>query len=276
MTSDREAIAAAFDRRAATYSRSDWHRQAAERLVALCGPPPGARVLDAGTGTGFAAMAVARAIGPGGRVLGVDLSPGMLREARASVEHHGLANVELWQGDATRLADVATASFDAVTCAAGLLYMPVAEALAEWHRLLRPGGVLAFSGMAEGWPLPGRLFRECAAAAGVTLRDPSAPLGTEARCAAALQAAGFTTDRIVREQVSFSPKDLEAAWESNVRSANHADVLALPAAELAALRGAFDAAMAAAARDRPEHLTRAAVLYAIGRRPAEAAESAAG
>ena len=74
-------MAAAFNTRAASYCRNEWHRTCAERLVALCEIPAGCRVLDACTGTGFAALAVARVVGREGRVVGVDVSAGMLVEA---------------------------------------------------------------------------------------------------------------------------------------------------------------------------------------------------
>jgi ubiquinone/menaquinone biosynthesis C-methylase UbiE len=114
MRSDLSQIADGFNMRAASYAKNDWHRRCAERLAALCQLQPGERVLDAGTGTGFAAMAAARAVGPSGHVLGIDVSPGMLREARAAVDAAGLKNVELREGDATRVPDRTTASLDRV------------------------------------------------------------------------------------------------------------------------------------------------------------------
>src|SRR5678816_1532279 len=103
MDADIREIAASFDVRADTYVRNDWHRRCAERLVALCQLQPRSCVLDAGTGTGFAALAAARVVGSDGRVCGVDISSGMLREARVAVEVSGLANIELVKGDAVRL-----------------------------------------------------------------------------------------------------------------------------------------------------------------------------
>src|SRR5688500_5360294 len=178
MRSDLSDIADGFNRRAASYAKNDWHRRCAERLVALCRIQRGERVLDAGTGTGFAAIAAAREVGPDGHVLGIDVSSGMLREAREAVDAAGLRHIDLREGDATRLPDLTAASLDVVTCAAALLYMPVAAALEEWHRLLKEGGRVAFSTMCSGSPPAGRIFRECAQAFGLSLRDPSAELGS--------------------------------------------------------------------------------------------------
>jgi ubiquinone/menaquinone biosynthesis C-methylase UbiE len=102
MDPDLRAIADSFDQRAPTYARSEWHRHSAERIVVLCDIQPGSLVLVACTGTAFAAVAAARAVGPEGRVVGVDISPGMLREAAAAVAASGHANVELMQADVGR------------------------------------------------------------------------------------------------------------------------------------------------------------------------------
>src|SRR5687767_4392228 len=98
-----QQIAASFDGRASRYAESDWHRVSAQRLVDLCDLRPGARVLDAGTGTGFAALPAAERVGPDGHVLGVDVSEGMLHVARAAAAAAGHTNVELLRCDATAL-----------------------------------------------------------------------------------------------------------------------------------------------------------------------------
>jgi len=266
MDADIREIAASFDVRADTYVRNDWHRRCAERLVALCQLQPRSCVLDAGTGTGFAALAAARVVGSEGRVCGVDISSGMLREARVAVEVSGLANIELVKGDAVRLLQYGSGTFDAITCAAGLLYMPVTDALREWHRLLKPGGCVAFSTMRAGSPPGGRIFRDCAAAVGISLHDPSEPLGSVSACQRALEAAGFTVAGIVSESIAFLAEDLTLAWESNFRSAAYADMQRLGAEEQSALKGAYLEALAREEREHPGALGRAEILYALGRR----------
>ena len=257
-------VAASFDARAASYSSNEWHQRCAERLVSLCQLQPGQAVLDAGTGTGFAALAAARAVGPTGRVCGVDVSTGMLAVARAAWVPSRVATVQWEQGDATQLSSHAAAEFDVVLCAAALLYMPVSAALREWHRLLKPGGLVAFSTMRAGLPVAGQIFRDCAAEIGLSLSDPSAELGTEDACRSMLQRAGFTISRILSEAVDFSAQDRTLAWESNLRSPAHAAALRLSAADQSQLRVRYEAALAAEERQHPGALGRAEVLYAIG------------
>ncbi len=265
MTDETDAIAAAFDHRAARYSKSDWHPRFAERLVELAPLQPGQRVLDAGAGTGFAAVAIARRLGPAGRVVAVDVSSGMLAQARIALEAAGATTVDLLHADATDIPSFPSGSFDGVICSAALLYMPVEKALREWHRLLRPGGFVGFSTMREGSPPAARLFRECAREAGVTLHDVSAALGSEERCRTALEAAGFQCERVVAGVVQFSVADLRLAWESNSRSTAHAAVLASSAADLEALRVRFEAALERAIAHEALAFTNADVLYAFGR-----------
>jgi demethylmenaquinone methyltransferase/2-methoxy-6-polyprenyl-1,4-benzoquinol methylase len=111
-----------------------WRR----RAVAATGLGPGMAAIDVATGTGKVAADLWRRAGPGGRVLGVDLSAGMIRRAeRAFGDRPGLSFVV---GDALALpADDAT--FDAATIAFGMRNLPDYRAgFAELGRVVRPGG----------------------------------------------------------------------------------------------------------------------------------------
>jgi SAM-dependent methyltransferase len=103
----------------------------------------GERVLDVACGTGRLALDLARAVGPGGSVVGVDLSAAMVDAARRRVAAHGIGNAVFEGMDAEALA-LPDASFDVVVCALGLMYMPdPRQALREMARVLRPGGRIA-------------------------------------------------------------------------------------------------------------------------------------
>jgi ubiquinone/menaquinone biosynthesis C-methylase UbiE len=263
MDSRREEIAANFDLRARGYRNSDWHRASAERLVDLCDLKPGDRVLDAGTGTGFAALHAARKVGQAGRVVGVDISQGMLSEARAEAAASRLTTVDFVHGDATALAQFADSTFDVVTAATSLIYIPVVEGLREWHRLLRRGGLMAFSTMEAGFPVAARLFRECAAEYGVLIDDACAPLGSQGACRSALAAAGFADAKIVNEPIQFSVRDLDRAWESNVRSLAHTAVRNLPAESLHQLQQRYETVLATEMRTAPARVLQSSMLYAF-------------
>jgi len=101
---------------------------------------PGERVLDVACGTGLVSFAAARAVGPAGGVVGVDLSGRMVEAAWQRGEGPALTNVRFERMGAEQLA-LDDAGFDVVLCALGLMYMPdPAEAMREMRRVLRPGG----------------------------------------------------------------------------------------------------------------------------------------
>jgi arsenite methyltransferase len=103
---------------------------------------PGERVLDIGVGPGMLAAEMARAIGPTGAISGIDISEQMLAIAtrRAADAGPDSAPIEVRTGGADAL-PFADASFDVAVSTQVLEYVPdVPGALAEIHRVLRPGG----------------------------------------------------------------------------------------------------------------------------------------
>ena len=125
---------------------------------------------------------------------------------------------------------------------------------------------MAFSTMPAGFPVAGRLFRECAAEYGVVLDDPCAPLGSESACQNALSAAGFVDTSVVTDPIRFSVRDLDRAWESSLRSLAHKALRDLPAQSLLALQHRYEAVLAAELRADPAALLTSPMLYAFARR----------
>jgi len=114
-----------------------------DRLVELAGVRAGNRVLDIATGSGEPALTCARAVGPSGRVVAVDMSPGMLAIARERIDAAGLTNVDLVESDAESLR-LDPHSFDAALCRWGLMFMPDLDGVVRaMHRALKPGGRVA-------------------------------------------------------------------------------------------------------------------------------------
>jgi ubiquinone/menaquinone biosynthesis C-methylase UbiE len=136
-----------------------WQAQLADAhagLLAMAAPAPGERVLDVACGTGMITFEAARAVGPDGRVFGIDLSAQMVDAARLRASKKQLpSNTEFARMDAESLA-LPDASFDLALCALGLMYVPDPErALGEMRRVLRPGGRMVVAVWGErshcGW-----------------------------------------------------------------------------------------------------------------------------
>jgi len=103
---------------------------------------PGEVVLDLGCGAGTDLLIAAQMAGPGGRAIGVDMTPSMLATARASAEAMGLGTVELHEGLIESL-PVQDASVDVVISNGVIDLVPDKDAvLDEVDRVLRPGGRL--------------------------------------------------------------------------------------------------------------------------------------
>lgn len=130
-----------FDDTASDYDRIErvlalgtgpWYRRQALQRAGLTA---GAEVLDVGIGTGLVAREALRLIGPGGRLVGVDPSPGMMGQVH-------LPDVELVQGRAEALPRADT-SCDFLSMGYALRHIgDVGAAFSEFQRVLRPGGRL--------------------------------------------------------------------------------------------------------------------------------------
>jgi SAM-dependent methyltransferase len=131
-----------------------WHESrtaAGEATFFLPYLRPGMRLLDLGCGPGTITVDLAEVVAPGA-VIGVELDPGRVEQARARAAERGLANVTIHEGDVHAL-PFPDDSFDAVFEHAVFMHLTdPSRAAAEAFRVLRPGGVFGGrDGDQAGW-----------------------------------------------------------------------------------------------------------------------------
>ncbi len=115
-----------------------------DEVIEEAGIGPGFHLLDYGCGTGSYTIPAAEKVGVDGLVYALDRNPLALRTVEKKASRKGIRNIE------TVLSDCATglpnAGLDAVLFLETLSMLTDAErVIAELHRVLKPGGVLAFS-----------------------------------------------------------------------------------------------------------------------------------
>ena len=121
---------------------------------------PGEKVVDVGSGAGFDSFIAAGQVGPGGQVVGVDMTAEMLAKSRQTAQVLGLSHVQFREGLAEALpvpdgwADVVISNGVINLCA------DKQAVFAEIRRVLRPGGRLQFADIANGRPVPVAAMRD--------------------------------------------------------------------------------------------------------------------
>lgn len=127
---------------------------------AIADLPEGTTVVDIGCGAGTDLLLAARRVGPAGRAIGIDMTEAMLTRAAAGARLAGLTNVEVHEGDATRL-PLADASVDVVISNGVLNLVPdKPSAVAEMARVLKPGGRVQLADILIAETLPDDALRD--------------------------------------------------------------------------------------------------------------------
>ncbi len=195
----KRQIADLYSRRSSNYDDGDWHPRIAHRLVEYTQISSGQRILDIATGTGMVAIKAAQIVGNEGQVIGIDISSGMIEQARQKIKSLGLYNVEFQLADAETI-DLPKNNFDFIFCSSALIWMSdLLGALRLWHQFLKPGGILGFHAFADTAFVAGTVAQKVLKKYGVSLLF-SEPTGTIEKCHDLLLQSGFVQVDIKVEQ----------------------------------------------------------------------------
>jgi ubiquinone/menaquinone biosynthesis C-methylase UbiE len=211
----KQQIADYFNRRINYDQEGDFHPLVAHHLIQCADIQPGQHILDIATGTGLVAIEAAQIVGNSGSVVGVDLSEGMLRRSQSKITAAGLSNIELKQGDIETL-DFPENHFDRIFCCCGIPYIPnIPTNLRRWHNFLKPGGIIALTGIAETASIASNLLIKIAENYGLEFPRWSEETATPEKCRHLLQTAGFEQIQVTEEQFGdyLSLESAQNLWE---------------------------------------------------------------
>lgn len=234
----KQAIQHIFDTVAAGYDHPAlaFFPDTAERLLAHLNPTPTARLLDVCTGTGRVSLRAAQRL-PHGHVVGVDLSTGMLAQARDKAERARLDNIEFQHMDIEALA-FTPRSFDAATCSFGLFFVEdMVQALRNIAAQLKPGGQLAISTFSEGAfdPMSSLFLRRCETCGIETHPAAWLRIASEPALHALFAAAGLNPPVVHHETFRY-PLSPEIWWAIVWNAGYRGYLQSLSASELAAFQ----------------------------------------
>jgi SAM-dependent methyltransferase len=176
--------------------------------IALASLKEGETVLDLGSGAGFDCFLAAKLVGKKGKVIGVDMTPEMLKLARENASKGGYKNVEFREGVIEAL-PVDNDSVDAVisNCVINLS-TDKEQVFKEMYRVLKKGGRFMVSDMTLDGELPEELRNSVAAYVGCI-----AGAITKEEYLSAIKKAGFKDVKIVKEE----PFPLDAVDDPSIK-----------------------------------------------------------
>ena len=199
-------------------------------------------VLDVATGTGHAALELARRF-PRGHVTGVDFSSGMLAQANQKASAGGVLNVEFAEMDMQALdfADALfdAASFDMAACAFGIFFVDDMDAaLAHIASKVKPGGTVAICNFQKDYFFPLRdLLVKRLANHKIPLPPPTwERIATEAGCRQFFEKAGLRDVRVEPKNMGYFLADENEWWDVVWNAGFRRLVSQLPPANLARFR----------------------------------------
>jgi ubiquinone/menaquinone biosynthesis C-methylase UbiE len=266
-------LAGLFDLLSETYDAVgvDFFAPIADGLLAAMPPRPGERWLDVGCGRGAVLLPAAEAVGPSGRVTGIDISPGMVEQARRLAAERGLDNVEVAVGDARD--PHVDGVVDVVASSLVLFFLPdPAAALRSWLALTGPGGrlgVATFGPVDERWEHVDDVFTPHLPPqmrdARTTGKD--GPFGSDAGMEALVADAGYADVRTVTHELPVRFADA-VQWHAFTWSVGQRAMwLAVPDQQRADVRAEAERRIAAYAEPDGSVTFTQVVRYTLASRP---------
>lgn len=212
----KQMMRRAFDTVAAGYDNPalQFFPRTANHLLDTLNLNDDARLLDVACGTGVVALEAGRRLDRG-HVTGVDLSEGMLAQARAKAEQQGVANIDFQCMDIDSL-EMVEGGYDAATCSFGLFFLQdMPAAMQRIASTLRPGGQVGITAFAGQAFLPVvQTFFDRYEAYGGELPDMSwKRLAEEPQHAELYADAGLEAVETRREQVGYYLENAENWWD---------------------------------------------------------------
>ncbi|MDP2211710.1 MAG: methyltransferase domain-containing protein [Candidatus Aquicultor sp.] len=204
-----DSVAGAFDCEALRF-----FRESAEHLGASLELRGDEHVLDVATGTGHAALSIARSL-PQGQVTGVDFSPGMLDQARKKAAALDMRNVVFLERDMQALGFAAD-YFDAALCAFGVFFAGDMDAqLSHITSAVKPGGQVAISEFQENifYPLANLMFGRLAAYGVKQRLYDWKRIATEKECKRLFEQAGLENIRVDKRNMGYYLGSAEEWWD---------------------------------------------------------------
>ena len=221
--SDRDGqkanIAGLYNRVAPSYGRvgPDAFSYAGRQLVERIGIAEGTQVLDVGVGRGANLFPAAEKVGFCGQVIGIDLAEKMLQETAAEIERRSISHATVLQMDAEELT-FPTGSFDVVLCGFAIFLFPhLEQALAEFYRVLRPGGKLGITVAHNPDALSqwyGKHLTEYANQHHFPLNAGGTHLGYHSELPTYLAHAGFSDVQVLHDQTEVVYADAQQWWDA--------------------------------------------------------------
>ncbi|OAL39898.1 hypothetical protein AYO20_00810 [Fonsecaea nubica] len=200
--SQLDVVKSMYDERSEEYDENDVHVKQAQDYIKWAALKDGDSLLDLACGTGLVAIDAKQVVGRSGRVVGVDISEGMLNVARRKAQAAGL-DIAFHNHDISDLSGLditsndSEGSFDVITCASALILLtdPL-QAVKNWKSALRPGGRLITDVQTKDANVVMNIFSAIAPELGETVPWHSHLWQSQQALATLMVDAGYHVDKV--------------------------------------------------------------------------------